>query len=378
MSQIPEGREQAMNRDERERRRKLAEIENLGVPAWPNRFAASHTLEAASETYRGPGRGRTGSRFRGGSDGAGRRPDRRDPIVRKGGVPAPLGRTRNAPGAYSARRASRARLRGLEGVGPRGLWVGSRRPHVPDPNRGTDRSCRLPRLPGEGPPAAPREVARPCRPGHPLPAALPGPARESADPRGVPPPGRNGFVDAPLHGRRGFSGSRDPHAPAARHRGGGAAVPDPAPGPRDRPLPAGGARALPEAPRGRGVPAGLRDQPQLPERGALHPAQPRVHHAGVLPGVQRLRRHDGSHRAPGDRRGRRRAVRRAGGLRGRGDPLRKALRPGFALRGYAGGAPRAGSRSRGRRPPVRSGPSRAPTGVSTSRCRPKKTPGRCS
>ena len=51
MSQIPEGREQAMNRDERERRRKLAEIENLGVPAWPNRFAASHTLEAASETH---------------------------------------------------------------------------------------------------------------------------------------------------------------------------------------------------------------------------------------------------------------------------------------------------------------------------------------
>ena len=51
MSEIPEGREQAMNRDERERRRKLAEIENLGVPAWPNRFAASHTLEAASETY---------------------------------------------------------------------------------------------------------------------------------------------------------------------------------------------------------------------------------------------------------------------------------------------------------------------------------------
>ena len=240
-------------------------------------------------------------------------------------------------------------------VGPRGL-CGGRRPHVPDPNGGTDRSRRLPRLPGEGPPAAPREVARPCRPGHPLPAALPGPARESADPRGVPPPGRDGFVDAPLHGRRGFSGSRDADAPAARHRGGGAAVPDPASSARDRPLPPGGARALPEAPRGRGVPAGLRDQPELPQRGALHPAQPRVHHAGVLPGVQRLRRHDGSHRAPGDRRGRRRAVRRAGGLRGRGNPLRKALRPGFALRGHAGGAPRAGSRSRGRRPPVSSGP----------------------
>ena len=51
MSEAPTERESAMNRDERDRRRKLAEIESLGVPAWPNRFAASHTLEQASETY---------------------------------------------------------------------------------------------------------------------------------------------------------------------------------------------------------------------------------------------------------------------------------------------------------------------------------------
>ena len=51
MSEAPTEREPAMNRDERDRRRKLAEIESLGVPAWPNRFAASHTLEQASETY---------------------------------------------------------------------------------------------------------------------------------------------------------------------------------------------------------------------------------------------------------------------------------------------------------------------------------------
>ncbi len=34
-----------------------------------------------------------------------------------------------------------------------------------------------------------------------------------------------------------------------------------------------------------GHPAGLRDQPQLPQRGHLDAAQPRVHDAGVLPGV---------------------------------------------------------------------------------------------
>ena len=51
MSENPTDREGTMNRDERDRRRKLAEIENLGVPLWPSRFAASHTLERATATY---------------------------------------------------------------------------------------------------------------------------------------------------------------------------------------------------------------------------------------------------------------------------------------------------------------------------------------
>ena len=58
MSDNPADREPAMHRDERDRRRKLAEIESLGVPAWPSRFAASHTLEQAAATFRdldGPG-----------------------------------------------------------------------------------------------------------------------------------------------------------------------------------------------------------------------------------------------------------------------------------------------------------------------------------
>ena len=39
-----------------------------------------------------------------------------------------------------------------------------------------------------------------------------------------------------------------------------------------------------------GLRARLRDQPQLPERGGVDPAQPRVHDAGVLPGLRRLQR----------------------------------------------------------------------------------------
>ena len=52
MSENPSDRDRAMNRDERDRRRKLAEIESLGVRAWPSRFAASHTLEQAGGTCR--------------------------------------------------------------------------------------------------------------------------------------------------------------------------------------------------------------------------------------------------------------------------------------------------------------------------------------
>ena len=53
MSGTADGRGRTVSRDERDRRRKLAEIEELGVFAWPSRFAASHTLERATETYGG-------------------------------------------------------------------------------------------------------------------------------------------------------------------------------------------------------------------------------------------------------------------------------------------------------------------------------------
>ena len=68
-------------------------------------------------------------------------------------------------------------------------------------------------------------------------------------------------------------------------------------------LPAHRAGAVPQAAGRRRHGAGLRDQPQLPQRGDLDPAQPRVHDAGVLRGVQRLSRADDAHRGAA-RRGR--------------------------------------------------------------------------
>ena len=53
-------------------------------------------------------------------------------------------------------------------------------------------------------------------------------------------------------------------------------------------LPAHRAGAVPQAAVGRRHRAGLRDQPQLPQRGHLDAAQPRVHDARVLLGVRRL------------------------------------------------------------------------------------------
>ena len=74
---------------------------------------------------------------------------------------------------------------------------------------------------------------------------------------------------------------------------------------RPRPLPAHRDRAVPQAAHRRRARARLRDRQELPQRGRLVQAQPRVHDAGVVRGVRRLR---GRH-APdrGARRGRRAA-----------------------------------------------------------------------
>ena len=82
----------------------------------------------------------------------------------------------------------------------------------------------------------------------------------------------------------------------------GAPVRDAPQRPRRRPLPPDRAGALPQAARHRRLPEGLRDQPELPERGDLHAAQPRVHDARVLHGLRRRAGPDGAHRGAPRRR----------------------------------------------------------------------------
>ena len=53
-------------------------------------------------------------------------------------------------------------------------------------------------------------------------------------------------------------------------------------------VPAHRARAVPEAPRGRRLRAGVRDRSGVPQRGHRHPPQPRVHDARAVPGLRRL------------------------------------------------------------------------------------------
>ncbi len=106
------------------------------------------------------------------------------------------------------------------------------------------------------------------------------------------------FFDA-----RGFVEVETPMMQTLAGRRGRAPVRDASPRARPRPLPAHRPGAVPEAPRRGRLPEGLRDQPQLPQRGHLHPPQPRVHDARVLHGVRRRARPDGAHGgAPHERR----------------------------------------------------------------------------
>ena len=131
-----------------------------------------------------------------------------------------------------------------------------------------------------------------------------------------------------------------------------------------------------------GIEQGVRDQPQLPERGDLDAAQPRVHDDGVLRGVRRLPGADGDDRgadrdggAPG---GRHRSdyVRRARDLAG--GAVRAALAARRGARGGVDGAserdvtdadlrrPRHGGRSGARCSGSRSPPATAPGKIATA------------
>ena len=151
------------------------------------------------------------------------------------------------------------------------------------------------------------EVPRPGRPGAALPAALRRPHHQSGGARRV----RKRSQIAVQAIREFFvaRGYLEVETPMMQPIPGGAAA---------RPfvthhnaldmtaLPAHRAGAVPQAARRRRPREGVRDQPQLPQRGHLDAAQPRVHDARVLRGLPGLPLPDGPHRGAAARRSRRR------------------------------------------------------------------------
>ncbi len=143
--------------------------------------------------------------------------------------------------------------------------------------------------------------------------------RDALPPARGRPVGQRALAPAAANAQR----RRAPHAPAlvgAGLRRGGDTVAAPHCGRSDgapvrhapqhvrhRLLPARGARALPQATGRRRLRQGVRDRPQLPQRGHLAAPQPRVHDARALPGLRRLQRHHGRLRGTGGRPGARRA-----------------------------------------------------------------------
>ena len=239
------------------------------------------------------------------------RPHPGDPVVRQGELPRAVRRPRDDPGLHPAGRAAGARLPDLQAARFRRL--GRRRgPAVPDEDQRADDLGVAAAVPGQVPAAAAGEVARADRRRDPLPPALPRPHRQSrlaprvrdAQPR------RRG--DPRVHDRARVPRGRDADDAADRRRRAGAAVRDASQRARHGPVPAHRARAVSEAADRRRPRAGLRDQPQLPERGDLDAAQPRVHDAGVLPGLRRLPGPDGDDRGAA----------RDGGARRRSAPTR--------------------------------------------------------
>ena len=182
----------------------------------------------------------------------------------------------------------------------------------------------------------------------------------------------------------GFPGGGDADDARDPGRRRGAALRHPSQRARHEAVPAHRPGAVSQAAGGGRLRAGLRDQPQLPQRGPVHPPQPRVHHARVLSGLRGLPRPDGPDRGPAARHGAVRARRHR--LRLSGHPLRfrPALRAPHGARGRAAlqsGAHRGGHRRPGRRPAQRRGPgysARSRTGawaasISRSSSRPAST-----
>ena len=147
------------------------------------------------------------------------------------------------------------------------------------------------------------KIPRPVRPGAEIPPALSRPDHQRGCAQGV----HDAHQDHPgdpriLHPPRLSGSGNADDAPDPRRRGGQAV--------RDAPqraghedVPAHRAGAVSETPGGGRLREGVRDQPQFPQRGAVHTPQPGIHHAGILRSVSRLQIPDGFQRKPVPRSG---------------------------------------------------------------------------
>ncbi len=170
------------------------------------------------------------------------------------------------------------------------------------PGRAVAEGRRL-RAAREEPRAAAGHVPRSHRRRAAVPKALPRPADERGDARGLPPAQPHRLGDPAPPRRRRLRRGRDAGAATALRRRLRRAVRHALELPRAGLLSPDRDRALPEAADRRRARARLRDRQGLPQRGHLVQALERVHDARVVRGVRGLQRHDGADGAA-DRSGR--------------------------------------------------------------------------
>ncbi len=159
----------------------------------------------------------------------------------------------------------------------------------------------------EVPASAARQAQGSHRPRGARPPALRRPHREPGGAPDAPGAQRRGALAALDADGRRLRRGRDPDAAGRARRRERAPVHHAHQRLRRRPVPAHRAGAVPQAARGRRDREGLRDQPELPQRGRRLHAQPGVHDARGVRGLRRLR-HDG-HAHPPPRSSRRRSRR---------------------------------------------------------------------
>ncbi len=155
---------------------------------------------------------------------------------------------------------------------------------------------------GTGAPQLRRQVARRVRCRDQIPPARSRPLGQRADAAAPDVAQRRGAGDAPaVVGpwlRRGRDADPAPH----RRWGHGATLHHASQHVGHRPVSPGGAGVVPEATRRGRFRQGVRDRPQLSQRGHLAAPQSRVHDARAVSGLRRLQRHDGGLRGVGGRR----------------------------------------------------------------------------